>query len=432
MPKTSTRLPLWAISITSLLSAALSLQMLVFEGARAEGQQQPGSTTIESSTESSIVVPPWCNWIVNIPESINFQPVDSNGNEIADFVYNGTAQAIASTASAESYYVAGASGLTEQAELDNCSWFGSPEMGAGVSFSLSGSTFQAYALNPSTGSYDIRDSGMDISLIETNPINLQRRFAESCATSGFDRGATDLAISISNFSSNHALIGLTPNSVSTNNFCSTTTAYAMKIPASLTPYFSNTRYMWFGPEITYTAILTGESISYSSLSTQSQNITFPVLSSMTTLQTSQTLSATASSGLNVSYASNTPTICSVSGQQVTRLISGTCSITASQAGKTLFYDAATSVTRTFTISKVNQTVTTSGVPSRLSNFTNSSRLFANSGSSGVKTWSTEAPCAIWDGPTLRRMGGTTNCTLRLSIAGDSLYNDYTQTWTVRN
>jgi len=52
------------------------------------------------------------------------------------------------------------------------------------------------------------------------------------------------------------------------------------------------------------------------------------------------LAATASSGLAVVYSSKTPTICSVSGNQVTALQAGECSIAANQAGdvKTLAAD----------------------------------------------------------------------------------------------
>jgi hypothetical protein len=45
-----------------------------------------------------------------------------------------------------------------------------------------------------------------------------------------------------------------------------------------------------------------------------------------------TLAATASSGLAVVYSSKTPTICSVSGSQVTAIKSGECSIAANQTG----------------------------------------------------------------------------------------------------
>jgi hypothetical protein len=65
-----------------------------------------------------------------------------------------------------------------------------------------------------------------------------------------------------------------------------------------------------------------------------------------------TLAATASSGLAVVYSSKTPTVCGVSGNQVTALQAGECSIAASQAGdaKTL---AAVEVVAKATVSALS-------------------------------------------------------------------------------
>ena len=64
------------------------------------------------------------------------------------------------------------------------------------------------------------------------------------------------------------------------------------------------------------------------------------------------LVASSTSGLAVSFASNTPSICTVSGITVTAVLGSlagnTCSITASVTGNTLF-NAATSVTNTFKV-----------------------------------------------------------------------------------
>ncbi len=68
-----------------------------------------------------------------------------------------------------------------------------------------------------------------------------------------------------------------------------------------------------------------------------------------------TLTATATSGLSVNFASNTLPVCTVSGSVVTLLSAGACSITASQAGNGT-YAAATPVTQSFTISPVSQTI----------------------------------------------------------------------------
>jgi len=64
--------------------------------------------------------------------------------------------------------------------------------------------------------------------------------------------------------------------------------------------------------------------------------------------TSFALSATASSGLPVSFLSMTPGVCSVSGNTVTILALGTCSITATQWGGDTFA-AAAPVTQSFSV-----------------------------------------------------------------------------------
>ncbi len=61
------------------------------------------------------------------------------------------------------------------------------------------------------------------------------------------------------------------------------------------------------------------------------------------------LTATASSGLTVTFTSNTPSICTVSGNSVAYIAAGTCSITASQPGNAT-YAAATPVTQSLTVS----------------------------------------------------------------------------------
>jgi len=67
-----------------------------------------------------------------------------------------------------------------------------------------------------------------------------------------------------------------------------------------------------------------------------------------TVGTPLTLTATASSGLNVSFASTTTSICTVSGTAATFIAAGNCSITASQPGNST-YAAAASVSQSFTV-----------------------------------------------------------------------------------
>jgi len=81
----------------------------------------------------------------------------------------------------------------------------------------------------------------------------------------------------------------------------------------------------------------------------SQSITFGTPSAMTVGGSNQTVAPTASSSLTVTLTSTTTGICTVAGFVITAVGSGTCSITASQAGNAN-YEAAANVTRTFAVS----------------------------------------------------------------------------------
>ena len=60
------------------------------------------------------------------------------------------------------------------------------------------------------------------------------------------------------------------------------------------------------------------------------------------------MSASASSGLAVSFASLSAGVCTVSGSTVTLVAAGACTIVANQAGNQA-YNAAQSVTRSFAV-----------------------------------------------------------------------------------
>ena len=91
----------------------------------------------------------------------------------------------------------------------------------------------------------------------------------------------------------------------------------------------------------------------------SQTITFAALGNQALGSTTPPLSATASSGLAVTFASITTSVCTTSGTNgvnLTLVTTGTCSITASQAGGS-GYAAATPVTQSFTVTSA---IATSG------------------------------------------------------------------------
>jgi hypothetical protein len=87
---------------------------------------------------------------------------------------------------------------------------------------------------------------------------------------------------------------------------------------------------------------------------QNQTITFAALPNRTLGDPPFTVSATASSALTVVFASTTPAICTVNGNTVTLVATGSCSVVASQPGNTV-YNAAQPITQTFQVQAVGQT-----------------------------------------------------------------------------
>jgi len=86
-----------------------------------------------------------------------------------------------------------------------------------------------------------------------------------------------------------------------------------------------------------------------------QTITFNAIGNVAFGAAPFAISATASSGLTVTFASTTPTVCTVSGTAVTIVALGACSLTASQPGNAN-YSAAPPVTQTFTVTQAAQTI----------------------------------------------------------------------------
>jgi hypothetical protein len=94
-------------------------------------------------------------------------------------------------------------------------------------------------------------------------------------------------------------------------------------------------------------VLYGSILSFTTKA--AQTITFDKPADMEVTAGSQALTeTTTSASLAVTFTSNTTGICTVSGTSVTPVSTGTCSITASQAGNAT-YSAATDVTQTFEV-----------------------------------------------------------------------------------
>jgi hypothetical protein len=136
--------------------------------------------------------------------------------------------------------------------------------------------------------------------------------------------------------------------------------------------------------------------------------------------------ASASSGLPVSYASLTPTICSILGTTVTPIAVGTCTIEASQAGDAT-YLPATPVSQSIELVKVPQTITFPSQTAAFQEFVAAGTFDLDpvaSASSGLPvSYSSLTPriCFIRSAGVSVVMLGRGTCIVQASQAGDAVY-----------
>jgi hypothetical protein len=119
-----------------------------------------------------------------------------------------------------------------------------------------------------------------------------------------------------------------------------------------------------------------------------QTITFGALASQAAGAAPFSVSATASSGLPVTFTSLTPDTCTVSGSTVTIIGSGTCTIEASQAGNNNFA-AATPVDQSFTVTAASPTITVVFNPNPVAfvdTYTGTATLSGGFKPTGTVTW----------------------------------------------
>ena len=153
-----------------------------------------------------------------------------------------------------------------------------------------------------------------------------------------------------------------------------------------------------------------------------QTITFGALSNKAFGSAPFSVAATASSGLPVTFASNS-NICSVastkSGATITVAIGGTCTLQASQPGNTN-YAAATAVLQSFTVTPASQTITFSTISNQVFG---SGPLTVNATASsglGVSFVSTTLPVCTVSGATVTLLG-VGACTIQAAQPGTPNY-----------
>jgi hypothetical protein len=151
-----------------------------------------------------------------------------------------------------------------------------------------------------------------------------------------------------------------------------------------------------------------------------QTITFGALADRTLLQTPLNVTAVASSGLAVAFASTTPAVCAVTGAAVTLLTAGTCTIRATQAGNTV-YNAAAAVQQSFNVTKAAQTITFTALANRtLAQTPFTVTATASSGLAVAFTSTTPAVCTVAGASVTLVTVGT--CTIQAAQAGNTIYN----------
>lgn len=153
---------------------------------------------------------------------------------------------------------------------------------------------------------------------------------------------------------------------------------------------------------------------------QAQSINFTAPAQATYGVGSVTLSATASSGLAVSYSSNAPGVCGISGANATILAAGTCSITATQGGNTQ-YSAATAVTQSFTIAKANQSISFNA-PSAQAYGVGSVNLSGSASSALAVAYGSTTPAVCTVSGSTASIVGVGTCSITASQGGNANYN----------
>jgi hypothetical protein len=154
-----------------------------------------------------------------------------------------------------------------------------------------------------------------------------------------------------------------------------------------------------------------------------QTITFGPLATKTIGDFSFTVSATASSGLPVTFSSDNLAVAAVAGNTVEIIGAGTCNIIASQAGNASFAPAP-NVSQPLVVNKANQTITFGAIPSKV--FSDPAFTLSGTSSSGlpITYTSSNTSVATISGNTVT-ITGVGSTTITASQPGNTSYNPAT-------
>ena len=156
-----------------------------------------------------------------------------------------------------------------------------------------------------------------------------------------------------------------------------------------------------------------------------QTITFAAPGSRSLAQSPVPLTATASSGLAVTFTSQLPAVCTVLGTNVTLVAVGTCTIQADQPGNGT-YNAAPAIQQAFTVTaapKSDQTITFAALPDIPINGTLTAAATASSGLTVTFSSTTPTVCTTTgtNSSTVTRVT-VGACTIQADQSGDATRN----------
>jgi sugar lactone lactonase YvrE len=149
-----------------------------------------------------------------------------------------------------------------------------------------------------------------------------------------------------------------------------------------------------------------------------QTIDFPTIPFNQNAGTTIALSATASSGLPVTFASLTPATCTVSGDTASLNSYGDCTIQTSQGGNNVYGEAA-HVDQTIFIHHLTQTIAFGAIPSQTVGSELTLSATSSSGLAVSLTSTTPSVCTV--SGTTATLNATGTCAIEANQAGNGVY-----------
>jgi hypothetical protein len=265
-------------------------------------------------------------------------------------------------------------------------------------------------------------SSFVLRVLAATPVAAPTSLTLGAATAAYDAASVDLVATltsgvtgVANKLVSFSVAGTSVGSATTNASGVATLAYALNKTRPAGTYATAAT---FTADSAYQASNAAQPAGLT-VSKAGQTVTFAQPANVTFGVSPLTLSPTASSGLTVALTSSPAGVCTVAGTVVTVVGTGTCSLTAAQAGGDN-WNAATSVTRSFVVAKASQTVTLA-----LSRYSAAYRdgdttTVTRSATSGLAvTLGTSGPCSL-DGTSLTTTGAGT-CVVTGNQAGNANY-----------